>query len=64
MKKYTKNNERAWENWATAKEIGIIWQLTSRRVRQIMEDMEIVSAVLVYESEPTIVYKIKRWVEQ
>jgi len=64
MKKYTKNHERTWENWATAKEIGILWQLTSRRVRQILSEMSIESATLVYKDAPTIVYRIMRWVER
>lgn len=53
-----KNIERVWENWATAKEIAENWQLTPRRVRQILEKLSHESATLVHNGQPTIVYKL------
>ena len=56
---FKKNNiNRVWENWATAKEIAQNWDVSPRRVRQILESYSVESATLVHDGVPTIVYKL------
>jgi len=52
--------QRTWQGWMSANEIADLWQVTSRRVRQILESLPIEKSIQVdSDMNARPIYKIK-----
>ena len=43
----SKKKERVWEGWMSANELADLWSITSRRVRQILETLDVERSIQV-----------------